>query len=265
MNKTKIEWCDYTWSPITGCFGVNGKVCPYCYARGIVNRFKGGDITEQRTERIKRLEDGNVIYELSMSKNPYPYGFNPTFHRYRLDEPAKMKKPQNIFVCSMADMFGDYIPDEWIKAVFDACAAAPWHRFLFLTKNPGRYLKLAENSRLPYGENFWYGTTTMTEDTEYFLSKPSRFSDYYNAFVSIEPILGFFSEANALRRMPPAWTIVGAMTGAGAKKHKPEREWIDEIVHTCRHDRKPIFMKNSLKEIWGEPLIQEYPWEIKNE
>ena len=35
MNKTKIEWCDSTWNPVTGC--LHG--CEYCYARKIANRF----------------------------------------------------------------------------------------------------------------------------------------------------------------------------------------------------------------------------------
>ena len=37
MNKTKIDWCDSTWNPVTGC--LHG--CKYCYARGIANRFGG--------------------------------------------------------------------------------------------------------------------------------------------------------------------------------------------------------------------------------
>ncbi|MCL2461960.1 MAG: phage Gp37/Gp68 family protein, partial [Defluviitaleaceae bacterium] len=80
---------------------------------------------------------------------PYPFYFKPTFHRYRLGEPARMKKPKNIFVCSMADMFGDWVPDEWIKAVFEACEAIPRHRYLFLTKNPARYKALAMAGKLP--------------------------------------------------------------------------------------------------------------------
>jgi protein gp37 len=38
MNKTKINWCDSTWNPVTGC--LHG--CEYCYARGIAKRFSGG-------------------------------------------------------------------------------------------------------------------------------------------------------------------------------------------------------------------------------
>ena len=38
MQKTKIEWADSTWNPVTGC--LNG--CSYCYARKIAERFGGG-------------------------------------------------------------------------------------------------------------------------------------------------------------------------------------------------------------------------------
>lgn len=37
MDKTKIEWCDSTWNPVTGC--LHG--CEYCYARQIAERFRG--------------------------------------------------------------------------------------------------------------------------------------------------------------------------------------------------------------------------------
>jgi len=56
------------------------------------------------------------------------------------------------------------------------------------------------------------------------------------------------------------WVIVGAETGNRKGKVIPEREWIENIVNECRRSKVPVFMKNSLAEIWREPLIQEYPW-----
>ena len=47
-------------------------------------------------------------------REPYPYNFTPTLHRYRLNE-YRDRKGRNIFVCSMADLFGDWIPDSWIE------------------------------------------------------------------------------------------------------------------------------------------------------
>ena len=37
MNDTKIEWCDMTWNPVTGC--LHG--CEYCYAKKVAHRFDG--------------------------------------------------------------------------------------------------------------------------------------------------------------------------------------------------------------------------------
>ena len=127
MNKTKIEYADYTWNPVTGCL----HECEYCYARKQAKRFSS----------IVGIPNGK-IHDLPINftyKCKYPYGFDPTFHRYRLDEPSQVKTPSTIFVCSMADLFGEWVPDEWIQKIFEACADAPQHRYLFLTKNPKRY------------------------------------------------------------------------------------------------------------------------------
>ena len=124
MNKTKIEWCDMTWNPVTGCL----HNCEYCYARKIAQRF-GGDLSFTSIFKSYEIYDLNEkVWQFSRGKIAvYPYKFAPTFHRYHLNEPQKHKKPQNVFVCSMADLFGDWIPDEWIQAVFKACEAAPQH------------------------------------------------------------------------------------------------------------------------------------------
>ena len=142
MKNTKIDWADSTWNPVTGC--LHG--CEYCYARRIAERFGGASEIHNNecchecqwiTEGTGEIHDLNEpIYDFDNGRNaPYPFGFDPTFHRYRLDEPQKWKKPRNIFVCSMADLFGDWVPDEWIREVFQACEAAPQHRYLFLSKN----------------------------------------------------------------------------------------------------------------------------------
>ena len=274
MNKTKIEWCDYTWSPITGCFGVNGKICSYCYARNIANRFglayapilgdpgmEGAakwDSEEEGMDSMLELSEPYISYD--GNRNNYPMGFNPTFHRYRLDEPAKMKKPQNIFVCSMSDLFGKWVPDEWIKAVFEACEKAPQHRYLFLTKNIERYSDLINKKNLPAQGNFWFGTTSTNEDDEFWTSSTS----HHKSFVSIEPLMSGGVDFRSMAYWSD-WVIVGAETGNRKDKVIPKREWVADIVNACGISLTPIFMKNSLKDIWGEPLIQEYPWDVENE
>lgn len=244
--KTKIDWCDSTWSPVTGCL----RNCEYCYARKIANRFSmqiltGHDHLYICDEPVKR-ENGSVC--------PYPFGFDPTFHIRKLGEPQKWKQPKNIFVCSMADLFGDWVPTRWIADVFNACKAAPQHRYLFLTKNPKRYFELNRDGLLPNDDNLWYGTTLTTPIFPLFLS------DIHNTFISFEPLL----EEIVIERMDLSyfnWVIIGAETGNRKGKVIPEKKWITGIVNECNILETPVFMKESLRGIMGEDFLQEFPWE----
>jgi protein gp37 len=274
MNKTFIEWCDMTWNPVTGC----NHGCPYCYAKKIVQRFKGtGELLENKSwvsmsESYYEFprNSGSRIYDIRQplcrgqipklgEQNPaeisdYPFGFAPTFHRYRLDEPQHTKKPQNIFVCSMADLFGDWVPDEWIQEVFEACERAPWHRYLFLTKNSKRYEQFVD---LPMPDNMWFGFSQTKNKIIGFDTHPN-----WNVFVSFEPLLEYLPTGNNVQGVD--WAIIGAETGNRKGKVIPKRAWIEDIVAECRRFNIPVFLKDSLTSIWGEPLIQEYPWVNRN-
>lgn len=244
MNKTKIDWCDSTWNPVTGC--LHG--CEYCYARGIANRFGFGAYEPNIDER--------VLIEPAVSagkKVPYPFNFEPTFHKYRLNE-YQNKKGRNIFVCSMADLFGKWIPDEWIEEVFEACEKAPQHNYLFLTKNPKRYEKILGRYMPP---NMWFGWSQTGP-----MGNKCDFSTHHSIkiFISIEPLLEPFKEFHI---KGVDWVIIGAETGKRKDKVIPERKWIEDIVNECRKADIPVFMKSSLSDIWGEPLIQEFPEELK--
>ena len=188
---------------------------------------------------------------------PYPYGFEPTFRRYRLNDYIN-KKGRNIFVCSMADLFGAWIPDSWIDDVFTACVRSPQHNYLFLTKNPGRYGLRMNYATLPQGNNFWYGSTVTNP------GMPAFVSDKRNTFVSIEPILEPFDNHHEKSGCVPKvnWVIVGAETGRRKGRVIPERGWIEQIVEECGKNNIPLFMKSSLADIWGEPLIQEFPGQL---
>lgn len=261
MNKTKIDWCDSTWNPVTGC--LHG--CEYCYARGIAKRFGGwtdsdGDMCHdgffKNESEVRELDkplqvfrEGQSIFSGKWQNAPYPYDFIPTFHRYRLNEYIG-KKGRNIFVCSMADLFGSWVPDSWIEEVFKACEKAPQHNYLFLTKNPKRYVELSEKGILRCSDNMWYGST-VTSTEEYFGSEKT-----YNTFLSIEPMLSSVSPSTI---EGVKWIIIGAETGRRKNKVIPEKEWIDRIAEDCKRRNIPLFMKSSLADIWGEPLIQEFP------
>lgn len=279
MNKSKIEWCDMTWNPVTGCL----NSCHYCYARKIANRFNGNFcirygnlccLSDFASEKIINPEKSNgrillaqynpmfELVEPLINKNKtesYPFGFYPTFHKYRLKEPQKNKKPQNIFVCSMADLFGDWVPDDWKNEVFDACENAPQHNYLYLTKFPKN---LTENGFYRAGKNLWYGTT-ITKESEVcnFNYLPAQ----ANRFVSIEPLVEDL-EIPVLHPLLLSstigvhWIIVGAETGNRKGKIIPEKKWIDDIVEACTTANIPVFMKDSLVPIIGEEnMLREMP------
>lgn len=157
LNKTKIEWCDRTWNPVTGCL----HNCPYCYARKIAERFRGS--------------------------KAWPQGFTPLYHPERVEDPLKETKPQAIFVCSMADLFGEWVPVDWINVVFGVIEDAYWHTYMILTKNPKRINTVISGDM--YADNIWLGTSV--ED----MTKTQRICELqkvpeFHKFVSFEPLLG---------------------------------------------------------------------------
>lgn len=254
--KTKIDWCDATWNPVTGCM----HDCKYCYARGIARRF-GLHMTNYRHTGVFDLD--KPMYQRALPGRSrryivYPFDFEPTFHRYRLDEPKHWKKPRTVFVCSMADLFGEWVPDEWIEAVFMACEAAPQHRYLFLTKNPKRYGELLRKGIvLPNTIDWMYGFTMDGSSR-----LPDRHPLGYRVFCSIEPILNKPDELLDIIELTD-WCIVGAETGNRQGKVVPERSWIESIVQRCRGKNIPVFMKESLRELMGSDFTQETPWDVR--
>lgn len=289
-SKTKIDWADATWNPVTGC----KHGCEYCYARKIAKRFGGASETHNNecchecqwiTEGTGEIHDlDEPVYDFDHGRNaPYPFDFDPTFHRYKLDEPQRWKKPRNIFVCSMADLFGEWVPDEWIAEVFAACEKAPQHRYLFLTKNPGRYCHLGRAGLMPKSDNQWFGATfdhsnwPGHDGPHKIPGRPVTFSlhgkmvhdagDFYfprapekNRFVSFEPLL--YDIGAHIGSTGAQWHIIGAETGNRKGRVAAQREWVEHIVEYSDKNRIPVFMKESLRDLMGDDFRQEFPWEV---
>jgi len=114
-DRTGIEWTEATWNPATGCTKVSPG-CDHCYAETIAHRFAG--------------------------TKAYPDGFAPTLRPELLDQPLRWTRPRRIFVCSMADLFHDQVPDEYIAEVFAVMATAGQHTFQVLTKRHARMRSL---------------------------------------------------------------------------------------------------------------------------
>lgn len=247
MQKTKIEWVDSTWNPVTGCF----HECEYCYARRMAERFGG----KQKYANI--YEEDEPIRGKDGKIQTFPHSFSPTLHKNRLSTPKEWKQGRTIFVCSMADLFGEWVPDEWIKSVFDVCDKAPQHTYLFLTKNPERYKTLADRYMLPQKDNMWYGTS-ITKQTDRIVELGFE----YNTFLSVEPLLEFLDIGSSTITTID-WVIIGAETGVrrnGEMRVTPEPFWIEGVVEAANHAGIPVFMKDSLLPFVGEDAMRrEYP------
>ena len=116
--KSKIEWTDSTWNPVTGCTKISPG-CKNCYAERFALRLKA-------------------------AHNPsYINGFQVTLHEKALYLPLQWRKPQSIFVNSMSDLFHKDVPDDFIISVFNIMNQANWHRFQILTKRSERMLQLS--------------------------------------------------------------------------------------------------------------------------
>lgn len=255
--NTKIDWCDSSWNPVTGC----QHDCEYCYARSLAKRYGGFDHDENKNPVGTQLVIGiqeldkpkHIMRKNGLHKAPYPWFFIPTLHRYRLDQPQKWSEPRTIFVCSMADLFGSWVPDEWIEEVFNACKAAPQHRYLFLTKNPSRYESVLSK---PMPDNMWFGWSQEGPIGNKAVFRTDA-DVLVNTFVSIEPLLRPFEKFH-IKNI--GWAIVGAETGNRKNKVIPEKKWIMDIAEACAREGVPLFMKESLREIMGDDFRQEFPW-----
>lgn len=195
MNRTKIEWCDRSWNPCTGC----EHGCWYCYARKLAQRFP----------------------------KIFPNGFKPTFYEDRLLEPWKTKRAYKIFVCSISDLFAPWIPEAWRDAVIELCWLCPVkHSFQFLTKQPHLI------PELPYPKNFWMGTTVTMENEDWKNIEAIKKIQAGIRFVSFEPLLGRLPSDVSLENLD--WIIIGKLTGSRRVKLDPMwvvEIWGEALAH----------------------------------
>lgn len=219
MNKTKIEWADFTWNPVVGC--KNG--CDYCYARKIFKRFnsRGDSFTDIR------------------------------LYLERLREPLSVKKPSRIFVGSMCDLFAKWTPKEYIEKVINIIKQCPQHTFMFLTKYPKGYKRIRK-----YPKNCWLGTT-VTSYREWKRVEQLWFNKKNNLkFVSIEPIL---DQINSLYFYLPDWIILGGLTPKPIHKNEWIEDFLGMIRNSdkpifMKSNLKPAW-RGKLRQEW--PKIGE--------
>lgn len=239
FNQTQgdgISWAKWSWNPVTGCL----HSCRYCYAREIA--------TSERT------------------KSAFPAGFTPLFHEERLDAPANTNIPKEhgddpawrrVFVCSMADLYGKWVPDEWIGRTHASMLACPKWEYLLLTKFPRRYVGLS----LP--PNAWVGTS-VDEQKRVRLAEDAfrKIEGVKVKWLSLEPLLAplEFSDLSMFD-----WVVIGAQTqtnqpDGNVPAFAPPFEWVARITAQAHEAGCKVHLKPNL--VNGKPgmePINEYP------
>jgi protein gp37/ParB-like chromosome segregation protein Spo0J len=237
QKGTEIGWAMWSWNPVTGC----NHGCTYCYARAIA--------------------------ESRDMATYYPAGFTPLFHHERLDAPANTPVPARavddaahgrVFVCSMADLFGAWVPQEWIDQVVASTVANPQWEYLYLTKFPQRY------DRLQLPASGWIGASVDEQHrAEPTLAAMRKVSGVKVKWLSLEPLLApiTFSSLEGID-----WIVIGAQSANPGQNEAfaPPFEWVADLVSIARRDGCKVWLKtNLLGQVgpqWpGMQMIQEVP------
>ncbi len=216
MAKSSIEWTDATWNPVTGCTKISPG-CKHCYAERMAKRLK------------------------AMGQRNYANGFDLTLQPHMLERPLQWRRPSQVFVNSMSDLFHKDVPGAYIKRVFDVMRRADWHQYQVLTKRSERLRELAP--QLPWEPQIWMGVSVENEDYLYRIDD-LRQTGAHIKFLSLEPLLGPLHRLN-LRGID--WVIVGGESGPAARPMRAD--WVREIRDRCRRSDVPFFFKQ-----WGGPV-----------
>jgi protein gp37 len=214
MNRTPIEWTDFSSNPWKQrC----KKKCWYCYAWKSYPRLG--------------YKDKTIVSEKELSS----YG--------------KRKKPSMIFMGSMTDLLGEWVPDDVVNYCIVAAKCYPRHTFQFLTKNPSRYYQF------DFPGNCWLGATAT--DQEQWNEAVDVFAEIHHnvKFISCEPLLENIT-SNFMFNID--WLIIGGL--ADMKAGRPYYA-ARELLKVAKDEKVPVFIKNNM--LWPGEKIQEWPEKLE--
>ncbi len=211
--KSKIEWTEVTWNPVTGCTKVSAG-CKHCYAKRMATRLQ------------------------AMGNRRYLSGFSLTLHEDLIDMPRKWRRPRVVFVNSMSDLFHERVPIDFIQRVFQTMNECPQHTFQILTKRGGRLRALAD--KLEWTPNIWMGVSVESnrvyQRIHDLIDTPAKVR-----FLSCEPLIG---PTENLPLQGIHWVIVGGESGPKARPMK--EDWVYSIKAQCQDVGAAFFFKQ-----WG--------------
>ena len=250
---TQIEWTEETWNPIRAKTDLGDRWncrkvspgCDHCYAERLNIRFGGTpyqavDVPDAKVREWSRLDEK------------------------ALQKPLRMRRARRIFVCSMSDLFGEWVPSAWIQEMWLVMTQqARHHTYQILTKRPKRMrdwtIAKASVMGWPVDEvwpdNVWLGTSIESQEYAWRLNYLSE-TPAKVRFVSVEPLLGPVD----LRGIGifPDWVIVGGESGG------PLERQLTEPCFCCGHYPhdgmvQPLVCSDCGGTHW-EPRLEAYEW-----
>ena len=268
-DTTYIEWTDATWNPVTGCTRVSPG-CVNCYIDWAPPfRVEGRHFTDR---------DGNRSHAIGATTGV-------RLHPDRLDWPLRKRswRGKRVFVCSLADLFHDDVPDEYIARVFAVMALTPEVTYQVLTKRPARMralltsgafadllgdtlgMMLFEQRISDYDVTFplpnvWLGVTVEDQQRAdlripILLDTPAAVR-----WLSCEPLLGPVNLGRAVGTYYGGdpredesgidWVVAGGESGPGARPMHPD--WARSLRDQCRDAGVPFLFKQ-----WGDLVTEE--------
>jgi protein gp37 len=197
-EKTKIQWTESTWNPIRARNQASGKIgwhcehvtagCEGCYSEAM-NLWVGTGLPFKPGHR----KDIELFLDEAM-----------------LAQPLRWKRPRMIFVCSMTDLFAEFVSDPWIDRMFAVMEACRRHTFQCLTKRPERMSAYCRDRQPEPPPNVWLGISA--EDQPCFDQRwPLLRETPALRFISYEPALGPVRLPD--KGVLPDWVIFGGESG----------------------------------------------------
>lgn len=260
--KSNIEWTDATWNPIRARNLQTGKIgwhcehattgCEFCYSESFNLRLGTG-----LPFKPGHRNDVEIFLDKEM-----------------LLAPLHWKRPRKIFVCSMTDLFAEFVKDEWIDQMFAVMALCPQHTFQILTKRADWMISFFDDetspresrincqiwstlgtpigSKIKHGGNWqvralplpnvWFGISCERQDEADERVPLLARTPAAVRFVSVEPLLGPIRMAHLFSKID--WVIVGGESGPKARPMHPQ--WARDIHRQCDSAGVAFFFKQ-----WG--------------
>jgi protein gp37 len=258
MQKTGIEYLDYTWNPIAMRCTPVSPGCLNCWHLRTADRLKNNPGLPE-IERRALAGNGSIL------------------RSREIDAPSRVKNPSVIGVQFMGDLYHETVSNSKRDFVYEGINAAPWHTYLILTKRPDAML--ADINRAGGGTIPDYIRPGLTvcnqveadEKIPIFLQVPGK------KFLSIEPLLGpisfrwmkWISREHSTGHLDIlkdiSCVILGGETGPGARV--PDMNWIWTIRDQCAEVGTPFFLKHISKSV-GRLLDgrthDDLPWTKKD-